>query len=164
MTGILIFQNSSAQNQLYLGEDKGQISIQKDESGEKFLQSPDEGLWSVGTNWEEEWPSDWKHIKADSVENINGYLILHGKSEFGGGTLLLRDAYKKENGRIKCTRRWEWTGNDTLKKITLSVRFLSPEINNRLLMPGVIYYGNPAGKRSGNTPVFNGEAHEISFF
>lgn len=154
----------SGQTNLRITDNQENFSVQILESGSILLESPIEGLWSVGTSWSNAWPSDWQHIQADSMEQINGYLILHGSLHMKTGILKVRDAYITHNGQIKCTRRWEWAGADTLKEITLTVRFKSPGINKRVLMPGILYYGNPAGERSRNTPVFRGEKNEMAFF
>jgi len=161
---ILSGQLSHGQNSLLITDNQGIKSVQILESESILLESPDEGLWSVGTSWRDSWPSDWQHIQADSLEQINGYTILHGSLQMKTGILKVRDAYKTHNKHIECTRRWEWNGTDTLKEITLSIRFQSPGINKRILMPGIIYYGNPAGERSKNTPVFKGEKNELCFF
>jgi len=162
--GIISGQLLVGQNNILITDIQGGKSVQILDSGSILLQSPDEGLWSVGTGWSNSWPSDWMHIQPDSMEQINGFEILHGSAQIKTGILKVRDAYIKQNGRIKCTRRWEWTGTDTLKEITLTVRFQSPGINKRVLMPGILYYGNPAGERSKNTPVFRGEKDELAFF
>ncbi len=164
LLGLCICQLIYGQNNLNLTNQHGVKTVQLLESGILLLQSPDEGLWSVGTNWTNSWPSDWIHIQADSMEEVNDYVILHGSVQLQNGALKVRDAYLNRDGRIKCTRRWEWIGEDTLKKVTLTVRYKSPEINNRILMPGIMYYGNPAGAKSNKTPVLKGKYNEFAFF
>lgn len=122
------------------------------------------GLWQIARSWNHNWPDNWINIQADSLEKINSYTILHGSVIIQGGLLKVRDAYREKNGLIQCTRRWEWLGRDTLKQVTLSIRYESPGINNQVLIPGVLYYGNPAGTRSGKTPVLLGKPDEIALF
>lgn len=47
-------------------------------SGENVLQSPTEGLWSVATDWQNDWMSVWVHGSPTQKENVNGWTILTG--------------------------------------------------------------------------------------
>lgn len=162
---ITLFVSSiQSQNQLSVVEKNGIHQVFLKNSGKEILQSPTSGLWRVSHTWNNNWPDEWIDIQADSVEVFNDYHILHGSVEIDGGVLKLRDAYRKKNGRIQCTRRWEWLGQDTLKQLTLTIQYNSQGTNNRVLIPGVIYYGNPAGERSKRTPVLKGIPGEISLF
>jgi len=153
-----------SQNQLSVLEKNGTKQVIIKNSGKELLRSPSTGLWRISHSWNNNWPDEWIDIQADSSEVFNDYQILHGSVEIQGGTLILRDAYREKNGRIQCTRRWEWLGSDTLKQLTLTVQYNSQGTNNRVLIPGVMYYGNPAGERSKRTPVLSGIPGEVSLF
>ena len=115
-------------------------------SGENVLQSPAEGLWSVATDWQNDWMSAWVHGSPTQKENVNGWTILTGKLPIGQGEMLVRDAYRlEENGLIHGVRRYQWAGKDTLRKASLSVRFQWRDGGLKPFMPGILYYGNPAG-------------------
>ncbi len=154
----------SGQNELIINLESNSHQVQLTNSGEVLLRSPSEGLWQISTSWNKDWPDIWTGIQADSLENINGFQILHGSAKLNNGVFKVRDAYSNSGGRIKCTRRWEWHGKDTLKQVTLTAFFATPVLNNKIVIPGVLYFGNPAGARSGNTPVLEGTSGEIALF
>ncbi|MCD6347934.1 MAG: hypothetical protein J7L96_10985, partial [Bacteroidales bacterium] len=131
---------------------------------EVFLQSPADGLWTIATDWSERWPSSFVQSSGDSLEQINGYTIIHGSIKFDSGLMILRDFYRMEDGHVRCTRRWQWTGKDTLKNITLTVKYQTPGLSKGVVMPGILYHGNPAGEKSGSTPYYHGEPGEIAVF
>lgn len=161
---LLAVLSSFSQNSLSTNLDKNKPAVIIQQNGIPLLHSPVEGLWSVSNNWINSWPSHWIHSQPDSAEHLNTLTILHGTINFPQGLLRLRDAYEEKEGRIKVIRRWEWTGKDTLHQVTLSIRFESPEVNNRALLPGILYYGNPAGAKSKCTPVFEGKINELALF
>ncbi len=133
-------------------------------NGISAVASLPQGLWPIATQWQNRGPAGFRWASADSVEQINGYTLLHGQLSFPSGILKLRDAYRMEGRRVRCTRRWEWTGTDTLTEITLSIQYQSPELNKSVVMPGILYHGNPAGERSGRTPVYRGTVGELAVF
>lgn len=133
-------------------------------NGDVAMKTPKNGLWAIATNWENKWMDKWYYGDPDKVEEINGYTILSGKVILPEGNMLIRDAYFQENGRIKCIRKFTWTGEKPLPKSTLSVRFLATGKSKNVLMPGILYYGNPAGERSGRTPTYHGEVGDMAFF
>jgi hypothetical protein len=135
--------------------------------GRSFLHSPREGLWSVATHWSDGWPSGWVHGSPEAVEHSGDWTILQGQIPLGGGVLHVRDAYRPEQGLIRGTRRWTWTGKETLPRATLSVRWIVPGATNaRPMMPGVVVYGNPAGEKTGNhaVTVHSGKPGDRTFF
>ncbi len=72
------------------------------------------------------WPSGWVHASPDKVESEGDWTIVSGAIQLPGGTIKLRDAYRLENGIIRGTRRWTWTGKEMLPRCTLSVRWIVP--------------------------------------
>lgn len=132
--------------------------------GRTILTSPPEGLWSIATDWKDGWPADWVHAGPTERQRVGDWTILTGKLNTKSGTWLLRDAYRMEGNLIQCVRRFTWQGEDTAKRTTLSVRFQCPGTGAGVLLPGILYHGNPSGARSGRVPVYEGEPGEIAFF
>lgn len=124
------------------------------QGGRAFLVSPEEGLWSVATNWSGGRPSGWVHGGPEKVEHEGDWMILSGSVPLPGGALNVRDAYRLEAGVVRAVRRWTWTGKEALRRSTLSVRWLAPgATNGKVMLPGVVVYGNPAGEKTGNHAV-----------
>lgn len=140
-----------------------QISI-----GEKIVITPSaDGLWSVATGWENDWMTNWNHANPHNVEYLDNLTILTGRIELPEGEMLLRDSYSVvENGLIKCIRRFEWRGVDTLHNATLSVRFRINGENLKPLLPGILYYGNKMGAEVNPDliPVYRGKPGEFAIF
>ncbi len=125
-------------------------------NGETLLTPPADGLWSIATGWNDDWPDNWVHTSADSMEVFGQWTILHGTIELTDGKWVLRDAFRKENDRVRCVRRYEWHGENEIKYVTLSSRWHTPIYTNRVVMPGILYFGNPSGyKNGGNMPTFD---------
>lgn len=134
-------------------------------SGERMLlASPPEGLWSVAIDWRDQWPAGWHHGHATEIEQAGDWTILRGVVETPDGNWRVSDAYRPEGRVVKCVRRFVWEGAAPAGKVTLSVRFQSPGTGAGVLMPGILYYGNPSGARSGKTPVYTGAAGEEAFY
>lgn len=132
-----------------------------------FLQPPAEGLWSVATAWQENWPSEWKHAKPTKVERSGDWTIVSGKLDLPQGSLELRDSYRNEEGVIRCVRRFSWLGKEELPRCTLSVRWLAPgAAQARPMLPGILYYGNPSGTRThaGAVASYTGKPGEEAIF
>lgn len=114
--------------------------------GEKVLGVPKEGLWSVATGWANDWPCSWRHASPDSVIQSNEWTIVFGEMSFPEGKLLLRDSYRSlDNGLIQCRRRYEWKGKETLRHVTLAIRWQVAGCNLSPFLPGILYYGNKMG-------------------
>ncbi len=114
--------------------------------GRDTLHTPAEGLWSVATEWEDDWMTGWRHVKPEETVNAGELTILKGKASFNGGDLELTDTYSQTaEGLVRCVRRFEWTGKDTLRHVTLSVRLQEKGNGLSLCAPGIIYYGNKNG-------------------
>ncbi len=113
-----------------------------------LLKAPEEGLWSIATDWQNDWCTDWHHASADSLVRENEWTILYGKLKTAKGDWVLRDAYRQDGNRIKCIRRYEWHGKVVLPKVTLSIRWALTDYTDRVFMPGILLYGNPSGYRN----------------
>jgi hypothetical protein len=144
-----------------------EIRVEVKAGNRVFLQPPAEGLWSVATAWQDNWPSEWKHVQPTKVEKSGDWTIVSGKLDLQQGTLELRDSYRTEEGVIRCVRRFSWLGQEELPRCTLSVRWLAPGATQaRPLLPGILYYGNPSGtrNRAGAVASYTGKPGEEAIF
>lgn len=136
-------------------------------NGNTIVYAPAEGLWSVATDWQNDWMCDWHHASPERIEQVGQWSIVHGKIALEQGELVLRDSYRQaENGLLHCIRRFEWHGSAPLEKVTLSVRL---NVAGEALMPclpGILYYGNKNGAKvnSNIIPVYNATAGEFAIF
>lgn len=130
-----------------------------------LLTSPPEGLWTVGLGWRDGWPERWVHAQVETTDHEAEWTIVRGTLQLENGSWVLEDAYRREGQVIHGRRRWTWTGTETLAEVTLTVRFQVQALPKpEVLLPGIIYYGNPSGARSGRVPVLRGEPEELAFF
>ena len=53
--------------------------------GRPLVSSPEEGLWSIATDWREGWAADWHHVKPDKLSRAGEWTILEGELELPGG-------------------------------------------------------------------------------
>ncbi|MBN1441699.1 MAG: hypothetical protein JXA90_03270 [Planctomycetes bacterium] len=132
--------------------------------GEPLLASPQEGLWSIATAWEDDWPGGWHHARPERRREEGPWTILEGRLQIPAGEWILRDACRREGDRLRVVRRWEWRGREPLREVTLSVRFRVPARTRRVVLPGILYHGNPSGEASGRVPVFHGSPGEEAIF
>ena len=136
-------------------------------TGKNIVTVPQEGLWSVAAGWQNDWMCGWKHADAQKVEQSGEWIILSGKMQFPEGDLILRDSYRQiRDGLVQCIRRYEWTGKETLKSVTLSVRLKMDGDRMMPLLPGVLYYGNKNGAKVNPNiiPVYEGKPGEFAIF
>lgn len=135
--------------------------------GRVLVSSPADGLWSVATAWQDGWPDQWQHAGPDQVKREGEWLVLSGRLQTGQGEWLLRDAYRAETGGIRGVRRWQWKGKEPAAKTTLSVRWSVPQAKTeaRPFMPGICYFGNPAGTTTGpgNVAQYSGQPGQELF-
>jgi hypothetical protein len=132
--------------------------------GKDVLTSPPEGLWSIASGWEEGWPAAWAHVRPTEVERTGDWTILRGTLETPAGMWKLSDSYRPKGNVIKCIRRFTWNGSQTAKCVTLSIRFDCRGKGSGVLLPGILYYGNPSGARTGRVPVYSGEPGQEAIF
>ncbi|MDO5566429.1 MAG: hypothetical protein Q4G59_07210, partial [Planctomycetia bacterium] len=146
--------------------ESGQVFLKQ---GDKILlKSPDEGLWSVALGWKDSEPADWRHVRPSDRQQVHDWTILSGSLSLPSveGTLSFRDAYRFENGRVRCTRRFEYEGKRSLEHVTLSVRWQMAGKDLAPFLPGILYYGNPSGavNTPKSVPVWTGQKGEIALF
>ena len=135
--------------------------------GKDILETPAEGLWSVATGWGDDWMTGWIHVMPTSKETSGNWTVLKGTASIGTGTMEFSDSYyQTPEGFVKCIRRFEWKGNDTLRHVTLSVRLQRKGNGLSLFAPGIVYYGNKNGAAvdSSRVPVWNGQPGEFAIF
>jgi len=127
-----------------------------------------DGLWSIALDWQDDWPADWQHASATKMTTAGPWTILEGVLPLQEGSWKLRDAYRAEGNRIKCIRRFEWTGKQRLDKVTLSVRWAvaADDTKAKAFFPNMLYYGNPSGEKNGSdkVPAFHGTPGELALF
>ncbi len=166
LSGI-VFLGSHVQAQKLAITKSGDVySVAVSNNNKVLMSSPSEGLWSVATGWENGWPSQWQHAQATTVREVGEWKEVTGKLVLPEGEWWLKDYYREEAGKIKCIRRFEWRGKQTLEHVTLSVRWMLPSINAKPFLPGIIFYGNPSGEKNGkdNIAWYHGEAGEEALF
>lgn len=144
--------------------DNYSVSVQN--NNKVLLTSPDEGLWSIATSWENNWPAKWLHARITEVKDIGEWKEVTGKISMPEGDWILKDYYRKEGNKIKCIRRFTWEGDKTLEKITLSVRWKVSSSDAKPFLPGILYYGNPSGYKNGAERVahYHQQAGEEALF
>ncbi|MBM4094767.1 MAG: hypothetical protein FJ276_35970, partial [Planctomycetes bacterium] len=123
-----------------------------------LLMSPPEGLWSIATDWRDGWPTNWRHAQPERASTDGPWTILEGTLESDAGAWRIRDAYRPRGQTVECVRRWEWHGESAVEKTTLAIRWQAPQAKGQVLLPGILYHGNPSGAASQRTPVFSQEA------
>jgi len=140
------------------------VNVQLSHHGLALLRSPQEGLWSIAMDWQDQWPTDWHHGSPKTVERVGEWTILRGQVLTPQGHWDVSDAYRRRQSTVQCVRRFVWKGNQETEHCTLSVRFLAPGVGNDVVMPGVLYHGNPSGARSRRVPVYTGQPGEEALY
>src|SRR5574340_656932 len=134
-------------------------------ASEPVFESPAEGLWSISCDWRDGWPAEWRHAAPASVVNQGEWTILRGELNACGGMWVLQDSYRSRGSAIQGVRRFEWKGKAAAPRVTLSIRFLTRGHGPAgVLLPGIIYYGNPSGAKSGRVPVYTGAPGEEAIY
>lgn len=147
-----------------LEQQDGVPRVQIRAAGEVIAESPREGLWSIACDWRESWPAEWRHGNPTSVEPVGEWTVLRGELQACGGVWSLEDAYRAEGRVVRGVRRFTWKGAAPAPRVTLSVRFQTRAEKASALLPGILYYGNPSGARSGRVPVWTGKPGEEAIF
>jgi hypothetical protein len=149
---------------LHTKNDGGGYQVQVVLDGKNVLTSPAEGLWSIATDWKDSWPTSWVHASPATIEHVGEWTILRGTLDTSAGVWRLSDSYRPEGNVIKCIRRFVWEGKETAEHVTLSVRFQCPGKGSKVVLPGILYHGNPSGARSGRVPVYSGKPGEQAIY
>ena len=111
------------------------------------LPFPPEGRWSLALGWPDNWPDNWRHVSAYDEQQVGDWWIARGRLELPQGVWQLQDSVRAlPNGLWEAVRRWHWLGEQTLDKVTLSIRLSVPCEAARPFMPSINYYDNRAGQ------------------
>lgn len=156
LTGSLLAPQFSFQD--------GQATLRRGD--QVALSSPQEGLWSVATAWEDGWPARWHHAPPTSLTQSGDWQIAKGTLTLPEGKLELSDSYRVEGNLVRCVRRWEWHGQTPLNQVTLSVRWnMHQGQGARPFLPGISYFGNPSGAKTKScVPIQTMTPGEESFY
>ena len=162
---VLFVQASIAQLQRNAIRQQGTRLVVFDED-DPVMSTPPEGVWSVATAWEHDWPAGWRHAGIDSAYATGEWTVYSGDLRLPEGDWQFTDSYKAEQGRIKCIRRFEWKGKKILEKATLSIRWQIDALQVKPLQPGINYHGNPSGERNlpENVVRYHGKRGDIAIF
>ena len=111
-TGSAGEADNSADPELRVVRDGDRYRVEVFCGDRAVLSSPDEGLWSIATDWRDGWPAEWRHAHAAEVEKAGPWTILRAELDVEGGTWRLRDAYRPRGQAVECVRRFTWNGQD----------------------------------------------------
>ncbi len=134
--------------------------------GRVVLRAPDEGLFAVSLRLDDGKPVDWRYGRPTEKSESNGWTLVSGEIALADGVLKVRDAYRVEGEFVRGVRRFEWRGEKPLPDCTLAVRFVVPGAGRaRPFLPGISYFGNPAGAANGGrTAIQAGAPGEESYY
>ena len=141
------------------------------DEGEVVLQSSKKGLWAIAQDWKNDKPCDFVYANPTKIDARSDCTIVEGEVKSNKGKWLLKDIYTRQGNVIKCVRRYTYSGED-VSKVSLQNEFFLPVQTEKILIPAVIYYGNPSGYKNGpdrvptfsktNSPDVLFEEHRIS--
>ncbi len=119
--------------------------------------------WAVATDFDGRLPSKWAFGAVGSAEPAGEGVILSGRIALPHGELTCTDSCEIADGMLTIRRRWHYAGQD-VDRITLSYRFRLAGAGARVLIPGVMYYGNPSGRKTPGVPFLDGIPGEMAYF
>lgn len=153
LTSILLAATlSSAATGFRVRDNRVELTVQD----ETVLASPAEGLWSIACEWRDGWPAGWVHAGPNETLLEGPWTILRGKFEACGGIWRAEDAWRPLGELIEARRRLVWEGAQPADRVTVAIRFEARAARAQAVLPGILYYGNPSGARSGRVPVATG--------
>ncbi len=122
--------------------------------------SPEEGLWSVAADWRDGWPAEWRHAAPRQVSQAGPWTILEGSIETSSGAWRLRDAYRepRPGDRVRSPLAVDGVAQGPRKDDAGGPAGEPLKAKGQILLPGIVYYGNPSGALSKRTPVFSPDA------
>ena len=131
--------------------ESGRIAFRHKDGG--MLVSPHEGYWNIACAWHGERPEAWHHAPVTAWEAADDGIRLDGQVRFSNGICECHDSLEFcPDGLLQIRRRWHYRG-EALVQVTLACRFQRPEPFADILLPGILYYGNPSGGRAPGIPV-----------
>ncbi|MEM9368943.1 MAG: hypothetical protein AAGD07_23370 [Planctomycetota bacterium] len=132
--------------------------------GAASIEAPADGLWTIGTGWENDVAKLEHHAKATQVTQFGEWHILSGQVETPEGSWRVEDQYRSlDAGLVQGRRRWTYDGAKPSGPVVLSIRFQVDALSSeplRPFLPGINYFGNPSGTRiaSERVPTWTGDA------
>ncbi len=135
--------------ELTINKTKQGNSIAVTLKGKEYVKAPAEGLWSIAQMQEGSAAFNWVSASPSQFTEEGPWKIMAGEIKTAEGVWKLRDACRSEENRIKCVRRFHWTGDAPVKNVVLSVRWQVNAPSASVFQPGLMYYGNPAAKANG---------------
>lgn len=127
------------------------------------LSIPANEYFAIAADFQERLPVKWHYGKIDRWETVGTGVIIYGRIEIPEGVILCRDCCEIKDSLLHICRRWHYSGK-SVKKITLTYRFRQMRTAANILLPGVLYHGNPSGKKTPGVPYLDGIAGEMAFF
>ena len=128
------------------------------------VSTPDEGLWSIGTGWQDNAPTKISHANPRDSAKRGDWTVLFGSIETSDGIWNVRDQYRvRPDGVVHGRRRWHYVGEKPTGPVVLTIRFqVDRNTDERPLgtfLPGINYFGNPSGTRidADRVPTWSGE-------
>ena len=70
----------SSGQELKIQDVQGKYHVTMETTDGQKLISPEEGLWSIATSWQQDWPADWQHASPTTKEEFGDWKILKGGS------------------------------------------------------------------------------------
>jgi hypothetical protein len=151
--------------------DDAGVSIVCESDGRIIMRSPDAGLFDIGTDLVDGvWPATWTPGSGQRVEYVGDWLIVHGGVDTPQGRWEITDAYRAHGAVVKGIRRWTWRGEALSPPTVLTIKFDTPATGVGLVLPGVLYHGNPSGQASraqgwnGLVPTWSGVQGERAYY
>jgi len=136
-----------------------------DIAGQPLLSTP-AGLWSVGRDLDHGWPTVWDTGTPEYAEYHGPWFVVAGHVSTPQGVWRIRDQWRIDlDGAVESERRWTWEGAAPSPPSLLSVCWIAPAHGNGLLLPGVLYHGNPSARKAvvkgwAEVPVWRGDVGE----
>lgn len=112
---------------------------------------PHRGMFSIGRDLRNGWPSAWDFGTVEKAQIDGPWLVVKGSVFTPHGSWLVKDRWRIYDGVVEGLRDWEFIGagaEDQSAESVLSISWDAVNAHGRgLVMPAVVYHGNPAGSR-----------------
>lgn len=117
-------------------------------NGNVVLSSPLKGLWSVGRDLQKGWPSTWDYAGIGMIDVVGPFIVVEGSVQTPKGAWVVKDRWRIYDGVLEGLRTWIWSGAQKTDGSVLSIGWTAQGKGAGLLMPGVLYHGNPSGQKA----------------
>ena len=85
--GAQVFASNPAQFTILDANGQTRVAVRVDQA--VVLASPEEGLWSIATDWENGWPSQWHHASPTKSYMSGRWTVLEGRISLSSGDWLV---------------------------------------------------------------------------